>query len=387
MAVNSEFFRTLHDSDSELEAGEFLVEIKNRFASGQVHEEARWRLQVLKELTSAEGMEAASHGLRKQLSKIFATVTDEGEILAKLKDLTEVAGAEGATVDLRRFVKRDKRTLTEDEYRKNLAKKINNTSSQIKNLTVFFPDAHGELTKLGDTMEKMGENLHDPTTSIQEIRAREEDLRESSAFQRYEKLKQEFLRQWLGRFANLSEDEVNMLDAEEIQKLIVEHQRHQMTHLLKTEIKQSTTDMLDHLEPHDTLETTFADAVFWKGANIGVKNGFKDWIMGAIQAYGMLKGQRYAFFENEKESDHFLLFGIGVGEIGGEKELVEMVPFAKPFTRKAGYLLEIRKRDISDPDEYHAELRHYLMPFLFAFDSMRDFKLNGELLSFFTSNY
>ena len=76
-------------------------------------------------------------------------------------------GAEGATVDLRRFVKRDKRTLTEDEYRKNLAKKINNTSTQIKNLTVFFPDAHGELTKLGDTMEKMGENLHDPTTSIQ----------------------------------------------------------------------------------------------------------------------------------------------------------------------------------------------------------------------------
>ena len=83
MAINSEFFRTLHDSDSELEAVEFLVEIKNRFASGQVHEEARWRLQVLKELTSTEGMEAASHGFRKQLSKIFATVTDEGEILAK----------------------------------------------------------------------------------------------------------------------------------------------------------------------------------------------------------------------------------------------------------------------------------------------------------------
>ncbi len=147
------------------------------------------------------------------------------------------------------------------------------------------------------------------------------------------------------------------------------------------------TDMVEHLEPHDTLEATFQNTVFWKGATTGVKNGFKDWIMGAIQAYGMLKGQRYALFENEKASDHFLLFGIGVGEIGGEKDLVEMVSFVKPFTRKAGYLLEIRKRDISDPDEYHAELRHYLMPFLFAFDSMRDFKLNGELLSFFTSNY
>jgi len=64
-----------------------------------------------------------------------------------------------------------------------------------------------------------------------------------------------------------------------------------------------------------------------------------------------------------------------------------MVPYIKPFTKKGTYLLEIRQRELSDPDQYAHELRHYVLPFLFAFDSMPNFHLSKELITFFTSNY
>ncbi len=161
-----------------------------------------------------------------------------------------------------------------------------------------------------------------------------------------------------------------------------------MTHLLKTKIVVSDVDMTEHLGLHDTLECTFAEESFWTGANTGVRNGFRAWILGAIQAFGMLKGQRYAFFQSKDDQDQYLLFGVGIKDFSDMDETpLEMVPYIKPFTRKGGYLLEIRKREIGDPEEYHHELRHYVLPFLFAFDQMNNFALNKDLISFFTSHY
>ncbi len=64
-----------------------------------------------------------------------------------------------------------------------------------------------------------------------------------------------------------------------------------------------------------------------------------------------------------------------------------MVPYIKPFTLKGGYLLEVRKQEIGDPDQYHHELRHYLLPFLFAFDKIPNFNVNVETITFFTTSY
>ena len=101
-----------------------------------------------------------------------------------------------------------------------------------------------------------------------------------------------------------------------------------------------------------------------------------------------MKGKRYAFFQSQDDQNQYLLFGLGLKEISGADESpIEMVPYAKPFTRKGGYLLEIRQREISDPEQYHHELRHYALPFLFGFDQVPNFNVNKELITFFTSNY
>jgi len=70
----------------------------------------------------------------------------------------------------------------------------------------------------------------------------------------------------------------------------------------------------------------------------------------------------------------------------GGKPLV-MVPYMKPFTRKANYLLEVRKRDMGDTQAYYHELVHYVLPFLYAFDQMKEFKIGKELLIFFNTRY
>jgi len=177
------------------------------------------------------------------------------------------------------------------------------------------------------------------------------------------------------------------MSQDDIQRMIQEHQRHQMTELLKTKIKPVDMDMTENLGLHDTLEGDFREDDFWKPANAAAKRGFNEWVFSVIQAFGMLKGNRYAFFQNEK-SPMFLLFGMAVPSVDAIKEdSIRLVPYIKPFTMKGSYLLEIRKREIGDVDEYNHELRHYVLPFLFAFDGMRDFSLNKELVSFFTSNY
>jgi hypothetical protein len=391
MAAGSTFFRDLQaqGENPQFDAKEFLLAVESQFKSPEVHEEVRWRLQVLKELTAHLELEQASRGLRKALSRVFTAHTEEQKILEGLKDLTEVeGGADGQPIDLRRFLKRGRRSYDPNEYSKILNKKVLNTQTQVQNLVLFFPDSRQILSELSRSLQVLMQRMQLGSESISMIKEREDSLRQTGEFAHYERLKEEFLKKWLQRFSDVSEAELASMTPDEIQRLIVEHQRHQMTQLLKTQIKLSTLDMAQHLDPHDTLESEFTDKEFWKGANSAARNGFRDWVLSAVQAFGMLKGQRFALFENEKDPGQLMLFGIGVGGFGEDRDkLLKMVPFAKPFTRKSGYLLEIRRRELADIREYHTELRHYVLPFLFAFDGMKEFRINSDLLQFFTSNY
>ena len=91
--------------------------------------------------------------------------------------------------------------------------------------------------------------------------------------------------------------------------------------------------------------------------------------------------------QRKTDDSQLLLFGMGVDTLGEDAASLTLVPYLKPFTRKSGYLLEIRRRDLGTDEEYHQQLRHAVMPFLYAFDQMRDFKVSRELVSFFTSAY
>ena len=74
-----------------------------------------------------------------------------------------------------------------------------------------------------------------------------------------------------------------------------------------------------------------------------------------------------------------------VREVG--EDPIRMVPYMKPFTRKAGYLLEIRQRSLAEPERYHAELRHYVLPFLFGFDQVPGLEVPRPLRDFINTAY
>jgi len=382
------FFRSVHTGEQEFDSEKFLYEVGSQFKSTEIQSEVSWRIQALREIAARPENKAASEGLKKQLSKIFATTTEESEILSQLKALTEIKGADGKALDLRSFTKRDKRQLTEVDYRRALGRKLTNTKAQLENLLMFFPEDKSALNGLSQALDQLANKTKSASTSIVQIKAEEDNLRQTPLFAAYEKLKEKFLKQWLTRFSELSESEVNQLAPEDVQRLIMEHQRHQMTHLLKTQIKPSDLDMTEHLDVHDTLEGSFKDKGFWSSANPATRTAFKFWVEGAIQAFGMTHGKRYAFFQNGGDQDQYLLFGIGVSDFAKDNDkMLELVPYIKPFTRKSGYLLEIRQRDLGNNEEYYAELRHYVLPFLFAFDHMPGFKLGTDLINFFTSKY
>jgi hypothetical protein len=381
------FFKTVFeelDSDSE----RILVEVNAVFPSKEILEEVRWRLDVLKEISANPELVEASTGLKNQLTKIFTAGGDEAQVLQQLRELTEVDGADGVKLDLRRFVKRAKRSFAEPEYREILAKKLENTRLHMTNLIAFYPDANQEMQKLTQVVQELHDQLADAAVRTSDIKDREDKLRETTSFHVYEDLKSRFLKDWLARFTSLSEAEIAGLSHEEIQKLIQEHHRHQISQLVKTKVTLVEMDMTEHLGLHDTLEAEFKDAEFWKNANTAAKTGFRHWVLSTVQAFGMLKGQRYTFFQNLGDKEQYLLFGLGVSSLPTNPAMpMLMIPYIKPFTRKANYLLEIRKREIGDAAAYYHELAHYVMPFLFAFDQMKEFKIAKDLLAFFNTRY
>lgn len=388
LSQQGKFFTGLQTDPQNFDAEKFLTEVESQFQSGEIANEVRWRLAVLKEISARPEFKDVQEGLRNRLTQIFSKGGEEQEVLSSLKGLTEVKREDGEAIELRRFLKRSKRTLTEMEYRTLLAKKLENTVFQALSLGEFFPEAVKDLKQLQHAARVLIQQVENPTIATQKLKEAEDSLRETPAFQAYESFKNKFLRDWLAQFGGVSAEEIAGMAPEEIQQMVREHERHQMTQLLKTQINPSPQDMTEHLGLHDTLEGTFGNEDFWSGANIGVKSGFKKWVMQVVQSFGMLKGQRYAFFQSKESKNQFLLFGMGFATLpDSDDEPMEMVPYIKPFTLKAGYLLEIRNREMGDPEEYAHELRHYVLPFLFGFDQMREFKISKELISFFTSGY
>ncbi len=386
---NLGFFRTLYEHpDTDFDALRFLTEVEAQFKSDDVVQEVRWRLDALTQISNQPGLEAASSALRDKLTQIFTAGGDEAKVLAQLKALTEIANADGSRVDLRSFLKRDRRVLSELDYRQVLERKIGNTNAHVVNLIAYYPEAEPDLHKLSVTLNELSKNIRNPAVRSASLRALEDKVRALPNFTLYEDLKTRFLKDWLGRFGDLTEAQIKGLDPAEIQRLIQEHQRHQLTQLLKGKVKAVDIDMTEHLGLHDTLEGAFRDKDFWSSANAAAKTGFLKWVVDVVQAFGMLKGQRHAFFQSEDHDEMYLLFGLGISHLPeSSDEPIQMLPYLKPFTRKGTYLLEIRKRDIGDADEYYRELRHYTLPFLFAFDQMKKFELRKELVSFFTSGY
>jgi len=386
--TQSAFFKTVFQGDVEFDAERFLVEVEAQFPSEDIREEVRWRLDVLKEVANLPELVEGTAGLKHRLSEVFSAGGDEQVVLDKLKRLTEIQGANGEMLDLRRFLKRGRRSYTEAEYRVILAKKLDNTGQHVANLVAFYPDAADELNKLERVLEALRKRLNSATVPVSEIKTQEDKLRETTTFRMYEDLKIRFLRDWIARFTTLTPAEIAGKTTEEVQKLILEHQRHQISQLVKQKVVLCDTDMTEHLGVHDTLECEFRETAFWKDAHEAVRQGFRQWILGAVQAFGMLKGMRYATFQSQTDKDQFLLFGLGVSALpqAGGKPLV-MVPYMKPFTRKANYLLEVRKRDMGDTQAYYHELVHYVLPFLYAFDQMKEFKIGKELLIFFNTRY
>ncbi len=386
--VQGSFFKTVFQGEVEFDAERFLVEVEALFKSEDLREEVRWRLDVLKELASLPDLAEATQGLKNRLTQVFTSGGDEQAILAQIKQLTEIQGHNGEALDLRRFLKRTKRTYTEPEYRVILGKKLENTRTHLVNLLAFYPEAEGELSKLVKALGMMREKLDNQAIRVMDIKAQEDKLRETMTFHIYEDLKIRFLRDWLAKFTSLSAAEIAGMPTEEVQRLIQEHQRHQLSQLVKHKIALADQDMTELLGVHDTLECEYQDAGFWDGAAPQVRQGFKQWILGTVQAFGMLKGQRYACFQSQTDKDQYLLFGLGVSSLPKSVgEPMVMVPYLKPFTRKATYLLEVRRREIGDAQTYYHELVHYVIPFLYAFDQMKDFKVSKELLTFFNNRY
>ena len=378
---------TLQDGRLDDDSQRFLTEVQAQFQSEELLGELRKRLDILNEIANNPELAEAAESLRDRLTAIFSGGGQEEEVLGKIRNLTEVQTPDGKKLDLRSFLKRERRTLSEGEYRGVLAKKLYNTRQHVVNLTAYYQDGAKELTQLSHQLNRLEEQTKNPAQSMSSVKQLEDKIRESTPFTTYESLKGKFLKDWIGRFAPVDQAQLDEMSPLQVQQLIQEHQRHQMTELLKMKIKQVDTDMSEHLGLHDTLEGDFREEGFWKGGNRAAKNGFNQWVLAVVQAFGMLKGQRYAFFQSENNPT-FLLFGLGLPSLMAvQEETIRLVPYVKPFTKKGSYLLEIRQREIAEPDEYYHELRHYTLPFLFAFDQMKNFSVNKELVSFFTSKY
>ena len=382
------FFRAIQQQNLDFEGQRFLTEVNARFRSEALLEEVRWRLEVLHELSSQRGMEAEFEVLRDRLTAIFTEPRDEQDILEQVRALTRLETRDGRTLDLRRFLVSERRVYNEAEYREVLRKKVENTQLHALHLLTHYPDERPVLQGLVGHLRALARRERDPEVRTRTLKVIEDNLRETAPYRHYEALKERELRDWLARFAGISRQELALLSEQEIQRLIQEHERHQTTRLVQAGVRPLETDISEHLGLHDTLEGEFRDEIFWEHATVAVRRGFREWVLRVVWAVGMAHGQRYAFFQSEADPGAHLLCGLALTALPtADEEELQLVPYLKPFTRKAGYLLEVRRRNLSDVEPYHAELRHYTLPFLFGFDQVPALEVPKALREFFNVRY
>lgn len=387
-SVTMGFFRDVQDQRVDFDGERFLTEVDAQFGSPELLSEVRWRLEVLHELSIQTGMEEQFEGLRDRLTRIFAEGGDESYIAGQVRALTHIDSKRGEHIDLRHFLVPERRIYSEAEYRDVLRKKIVNTQMHVVNLTAYYPLEEPNLRSLHLVLQGLASKVRNLTVRTRTLKAIEDNIRETPPFQTYETLKERFLRDWLKRFTGANEQELELLGPAEIQRLILSHLRHQTTQLVRAGVRLMDSDVSEHLGMHDTLEGEFRDEEFWRPANVAVRRGFHEWVLRIVQAAGMVNGHRYAFFQSEADPDTHLLVGLGLQTIPADKdEPIRLVPYLKPFTRKAGYLLEIRRRTLKDRVTYYNELRHYTLPFLFGFDQVPGLEVPPALRDFFNSHY
>lgn len=387
-SVTLGFFRELQDQRVDFDGDRFLTEVDALFGSPELLSEVRWRLEVLHELSNQVGMEEGFEGLRDRLTRIFAEGGDETQIVEQVRALTHIDTRRGERIDLRRFLVADRRIYSEPEYREVLRKKIANTQAHVINLAVYYPAEEPALRHLSKLLEGLAEKIRNTSVRTRTIKTIEDNIREMPPFQTYEALKERFLRDWLKRFAGVTEEELAQLGPGEVQRLILSHQKFQVTQLVQAGVRLLESDVSEHLGIHDTLEGEFQDVEFWRDANAAVRRSFQEWVLRIVQAAGMVNGHRYAFFQAEADPNTHLLVGLGLPRIpAASDEAIRLVPYLKPFTRKAGYLLEIRHRTLKEPRAYYAELRHYTLPFLFGFDQVSGLEVPRALRDFFNARY
>ncbi len=386
--ASASFFRDLQKQAIDFDGERFLTEVDAQFHSPELLEEVKWRLEVLHELSQQRHLESEFEVLRDRLTQIFAMGGEEADVHAQVKALTGIETPGGRPVELQHFLLPERRLYNEREYREVLERKIDNTRLHVLNLHVLYLDQAAALRQLSKLLDGLSEKIRDPKVRTRTIKTIEDNIRDVPAFATYEAFKERFLRDWLARFAGVSEAELARLGPEEVQRLIQEHQRHQTTQLVKAGVRPLDTDIHEHLGIHDTLEGEFRDEEFWRPANVRVKRDFNAWVLQVVQAVGMVNGQRFAFFQSEADEQCYLLCGLALPRLPEtEEEPIRMVPYLKPFTRKAGYLLEVRARAVSERPAYYAELRHYTLPFLFGFDKVPALEVPKALRDFFNSRY
>jgi hypothetical protein len=382
------FFRDVQAQAVDFDGERFLLEVDALFGSPELLGEVRWRLEVLHELAIQRDMTEQFESLRDRLTQIFAQGGEEAHIVGQVRGLTEIETRTGRRVDLRHFLQTERRLYNEREYREVLGKKIANTQMHAVNLTAYYPEQEPALRHLGKLLQGLAEKIGKPAVRTRTLKTIEDNIREMAPFLTYEELKQRFLKDWLATFAGASEQELALLGEAEVQRLIQEHQRHQATQLVRAGVRPLDTDVVQYLGMHDTLEAEFREEPFWERANAAVRRGFHEWTLRVVRAVGMPNGLRYAFFQSEVDEACYLLCGLGLPRLpdpGGAP--IRLLPYLKPFTRKAGYLLEIRKRALGDSNTYYQELRHYTLPFLFGCDQVRGLEVPRALRNFFNSQY
>lgn len=387
-STTASFFRDLHGQQQDFDGERFLLEVDARFDSEELLHEVRWRLEVLHELASQRGLEAEFEVLRDRLTQIFADDRDAQAVVQDVKALTHIEIEGSAPVDLRLYLVPERRVYNEGAYRTVLQKKIATTAAHAAGLATYYPDDATRLNQLGKLLRGLAEKCRTPSVRTRTLKTIEDNLRETQAFRGYEALKERLLRDWLARFARMPEQELALLGPAEIQRLVTEHARHQTTALVQSGVRPLDSDVSEHLGFHDTLEGTFRDDTFWAHANAAVRRGFTEWALRIVLAFGMVHGRRYAFFQSEAERDCFVLVGLGLPALpASPEEPLRLVPYIKPFTRKAGYLLEVRRRSVGDGEAYHRELVHYTLPFLFGFDQVEGMEVPKALRDFFNARY
>lgn len=302
--------------------------------------------------------------IKYKLESLRVSDMPSAEVKKRIRSYTRVPLSNGKFMHLSSFLTSTGSATvvsTEQEYLQQVGKMIKNTLSNLTNLLIANEqDEH--LKAFLDDLNELKAN-----TNYAEVKGKMEHLNKSGIIKYYNKVKLQFLQNWLKPFEKQLGKPIQKMDPKEIQEALskVENLKKQELESIGMRLNNENADQFRpyNAAMHEIMNGKNSD--FWGFPEY--RDEFINLVKSIINRFSFKLENHYLVFENGEKTMAYLV-GFPDDTFEQAKKIkggkIGLTPHLKVFFKTDAEYKELTREDVDTTTQYYNTLRTSVVPFL-----------------------